>query len=36
MKAVRYEGLRQVSVKDVPDARIDRPQTCVADSVEGA
>ena len=25
MKAVVYEGPRQVSVKDVPDARIERP-----------
>ncbi len=25
MKAVVYEGPRQVAVKDVPDARIERP-----------
>ncbi|MCU1615846.1 MAG: Alcohol dehydrogenase GroES-associated, partial [Frankiales bacterium] len=25
MKAVVYDGPRQVSVKDVPDARIERP-----------
>ena len=25
MKAVVYEGPRQVSVKDVPDAKIERP-----------
>jgi glutathione-independent formaldehyde dehydrogenase len=25
VKAVVYEGPRQVSVKDVPDARIERP-----------
>ena len=25
MKAVVYEGPRQVNVKDVPDARIERP-----------
>jgi glutathione-independent formaldehyde dehydrogenase len=25
MKAVLYEGPRQVTVKDVPDARIERP-----------